>query len=53
MDPVTILYYAAVCGGLAAFAGRAGGFLQRLGLGVVVGLAAASALPILRTIAGL
>jgi hypothetical protein len=52
MDPVTILYYAIVCGGLAAFAGRAGGFLQRVGLGIVVGLAAAAALPILRTVLG-
>lgn len=52
MDVVTAFYYAAVCGGLAGFAGRAGGFLQRLGLGIVVGLAAATALPFLRTILG-
>jgi hypothetical protein len=53
MDPVTILYYAAVCGLLAAVSGKAGGFLQRVGLGVVVGLAAAAALPILRTVLGI
>ncbi len=52
MDPITILYYATVCGALAAFGGRAGGFLQRLGLGVVVGLAASAVLPILRTVLG-
>lgn len=52
MDPVSIVYYALVCGVLAGFAGRAGGFLQRVGLGVIVGLAAAAALPILRTVLG-
>ncbi|MCU0908087.1 MAG: hypothetical protein MUF73_11695 [Rhodobacteraceae bacterium] len=53
MDPVTILYYAAVCGALAAFAARAGGFLPRVALGVIVGLAAAAVLPILRTVLGI
>jgi hypothetical protein len=53
MDLVSILYYALVCGALAGFAASAGGFLQRVGLGVVVGLAAAAALPLLRTLIGI
>ncbi len=45
MDPVTITYYALVCGTLSAVAPRFPRLPIRLGIGVVVGLVAATLLP--------
>ena len=45
MDPVTLAYYATICGLLSLGAPRIGGYLARLGVGVLVGLGAAWALP--------
>jgi hypothetical protein len=48
MDPVTVSYYAAVCGLLSAFTPRQGSYVLRLILGAVVGIVAAGLLPWLR-----
>ena len=52
MDPVTLVFYGAVCGLLAAFVPSAGRTF-RFALGVGVGLVAAAFLPPLRAIVGL
>ena len=43
-DPTAMLFYAVVCGSLAAFAPSVGGRVARAGIGAVVGLVAAAAL---------
>ncbi len=48
MDPVSLVFYAAVCGLLSVFAPRLGSPATRLGVGAVVGLLAATILPALR-----
>lgn len=48
MDPISLSYYAAVCGLLSLFAPRFGGYLPRLAIGILVGLVAAGVLPALR-----
>ena len=53
MDPITLGFYAIVCGGLSAVAPRFPRLAIRLGIGAVVGLVAASALPVLRGTLGL
>jgi hypothetical protein len=52
MDPVTLAYYGLICGALAATSPRIpSGFLRVL-IGIVVGLAAAGALPSIRAALG-
>jgi hypothetical protein len=53
MDPVNLVFYAAVCGALAAYAPTAGRRSARFLLGVVVGLIAAALLPLLKGFVGL
>jgi hypothetical protein len=53
IDPINLLFYAAVCGGLAAYAPSASGRSARFALGVVVGLIAATLLPLLKSLFGL
>lgn len=53
MDPVTMGYYAAVCATLSVGAGRLRSVRLRVALGVLVGLAAAAALPGFRAALGL
>ena len=48
MDPLSISFYAVVCGGLSAVAPVLGGILPRLLLGAVVGVVAAIVLPIVQ-----
>jgi hypothetical protein len=48
MDPVPMVYYAAICGLLGVAAPRLRRFPVRFGVGVGVGLAAAGLLPVLR-----
>ncbi len=48
MDPITLGFYAIVCGGLSAVAPRVPRLPLRLAIGAVVGLAAASLLPFLK-----
>jgi len=52
MEPITLTYYAVVCGGLGALSPRIGGLLPRLGIGAVVGLVAAGLLPLVRGLIG-
>ncbi len=53
MDSVNIVFYAVVCGTLAAYAPTAGGRAARVVLGMVVGVLAASALPYLKSVLAL
>ena len=48
MDPVTLVYYGAVCGMLAVASPRLNPAVIRLAAGVAVGLVAAGGLPLLR-----
>ncbi len=48
MDPVTLGFYASVCAILGLAGPRLGGPLARLGIGALVGLAAAAVLPLVR-----
>ncbi|MDF0601829.1 hypothetical protein P1J78_13870 [Psychromarinibacter sp. C21-152] len=48
MDPVTLTYYALVCGLLSAFAPTVRRRIARLAVGAVIGLVAAGALPFVR-----
>lgn len=50
MDVIALLYYAAICGLLGWAAPHFGGRLPRFAVGVAVGLAAASLLPMLRAL---
>lgn len=51
MDPISLSFYAAICGTLSVAAPKLGGFLPRLGIGAIVGLVAAAALPWLKGLA--
>ena len=53
LDPVTLTYYAIVCGCLAWVSPRLGPTIARLMAGVIVGVVAALLLPLLRRAAGL
>lgn len=50
MDPVTLAFYAVICGVLSVAAPSMGGMMPRLAVGAVVGLAAASILPLIKSI---
>ena len=52
MDPVTLAYYGAICGCLSLVSPRIRPGALRVVLGIVVGLAAAALLPILRATFG-
>jgi len=49
MDLTALIFYAAICGCLGLLAPRFGGAPVRLGIGALVGVAAALALPMIRT----
>lgn len=48
MEPISLAFYATVCGVLSVAAPRLGGFLPRLLTGALVGVIAALILPFLR-----
>jgi hypothetical protein len=52
MDPVSLGFYAAVCGALTAAGPWMGGLLARFGIGVIVGLIASLLLPAVQGIVG-
>jgi hypothetical protein len=52
MDPMTLVYYAGICGLLSLAGPRLGGRWARFGIGVLVGLGAAVALPAIRAALG-
>lgn len=51
-DSSSIIWYAVVCGALAAFAPQFGGRIVRLSVGAVVGVVAASVFPAVRGMIG-
>lgn len=51
-DSTSLIWYAVVCGALAAFAPQFGGRIVRLSVGAVVGIIAASALPAIKGMMG-
>lgn len=53
MDPVGLVYYAAICGLLCWAGPRIGGPVLRVIAGVIVGVLAASVLPGLKSMLGL
>ncbi len=52
MDPISLTFYAVICGLLSLVAPNLGGTLPRLAVGAVVGTVAALALPFLRGLIG-
>jgi hypothetical protein len=52
MDPVSIGFYAVICGALSAAGPALGGLIKRISAGIVVGAAASWLLPILKTALG-
>jgi hypothetical protein len=52
MDTISLGFYALVCGALNVVGPFMGGFISRFSIGVVVGLVAAWALPLLKTAVG-
>ena len=48
MDPITIIFYAVVCGCLSVAAPKLPGLPIRLGIGAAVGIIAASVLPFIK-----
>ncbi|MEL6642806.1 MAG: hypothetical protein AAFQ79_02635 [Pseudomonadota bacterium] len=52
MDPISLVFYAVVCGLLSLFAPNLGGYLPRLLIGAGVGVLAAFALPMIRGVIG-
>ncbi len=48
MEPVSLIFYAVICGLLSVFAPNFGGVMPRMAIGAVVGIAAAATLPFLR-----
>lgn len=52
MDPITLIFYAVICGGLGYAGPRLGAPLMRFGIGAGVGLIAASLLPAIKASMG-
>jgi hypothetical protein len=52
MDPISITFYAVICGILSMVAPNLGGTISRLGIGAIVGILAATILPIIRSTMG-
>jgi len=48
MEPISLAFYAGVCGLLGVVAPRLGGFVSRLLIGGIVGIIAALLLPMIR-----
>lgn len=48
MDVLSLVFYALICGLLAVFAPNLGSRAMRMGVGAVIGIAAAAILPVLR-----
>lgn len=52
MDPISIGFYAVICGTLSVAGPVLGGWIRRIGIGVVVGAGAAWVLPMLKAAMG-
>ncbi|MEM9318597.1 MAG: hypothetical protein AAGA70_06290 [Pseudomonadota bacterium] len=53
MDPITLVFYAAVCACLSWAAPKLGAAWLRFGVGAAVGVVAATVLPLAREVLGL
>jgi len=53
VDPITLIFYASVCGALGWASPKLGTPVTRLVIGAAVGIVAATALPYLRSLLGL
>ncbi|SOE08459.1 hypothetical protein SAMN05877838_0179 [Hoeflea halophila] len=53
IDATAVAWYAVICGVLSALAPSFGGRLVRVMIGAVVGIVAATVLPVIRGMAGL
>ncbi len=53
MDPVSLVFYACVCGVLGLAGPKLGAAPVRLGIGALVGIVAVTALPHVKTVLGL
>jgi len=52
MDVIALTYYAIVCGVLGLIGPKLGAPITRLGVGAVVGIVAASSLPVVKSFLG-
>ena len=52
MDPISLAFYAVVCGVLSLAAPTLGSALPRLAVGACVGIAAAAVLPVIKGMMG-
>jgi hypothetical protein len=52
MDPISLVFYAVVCGRLGLGAPNLGGMMPRLAVGAGVGVVAATALPFINGMMG-
>lgn len=52
MDPISVVFYAIICGCLSLFAPNLGGYIPRLIVGAGVGIVAAVVLPMVRGMMG-
>ncbi|MEM1366007.1 MAG: hypothetical protein AAGH82_09675 [Pseudomonadota bacterium] len=52
LDWTAMIFYAAICGGLAVFAPSSGTWPMRAGIGIIVGLGAAVLLPLFKGMIG-
>ena len=53
VDSTAIVWYAAICGALSALAPSFGGRALRIGIGALVGIVAASVLPMVKSMMGI
>ena len=52
MEPISLIFYALICGLLSLFAPNLGGAVPRMAVGAIVGVGAAICLPFLRGMLG-
>ena len=52
MDPINLVYYAAICATLSALSPKVPALPWRLGIGAAVGLGAAAFLPLVKSVVG-
>lgn len=52
MDPISVGFYAVVCGALSAAGPALGGLVKRISIGIAVGAGAAWVLPMLKAALG-
>lgn len=53
MEPISLVFYAVICGLLSLFAPNLGGALPRMAIGAIVGIGAAICLPFVKGMMGI